>query len=57
MPRRQPAGASGQHERAERDDDTRTREIARMLGGERMSQTSLAHAREMLGKKAPETSS
>jgi DNA repair protein RecN (Recombination protein N) len=39
------------------DDDTRTREIARMLGGERMSQTSLAHAREMLGKKAPETSS
>ncbi|MBT2322899.1 DNA repair protein RecN [Variovorax paradoxus] len=39
------------------DDDTRTREIARMLGGERVSQTSLAHAREMLGKKTPETSS
>jgi len=39
------------------DDDTRTREIARMLGGERISQTSIAHAREMLGRKAPETSS
>lgn len=39
------------------DDDSRTREIARMLGGEHVSQTSLAHAREMLGKKAPETSS
>ncbi|WP_162576367.1 DNA repair protein RecN [Variovorax sp. PBL-H6] len=36
------------------DDDNRTREIARMLGGERVSQTSLAHAREMLGKKTPE---
>lgn len=31
------------------DGDSRTREIARMLGGERVSQTSLAHAREMLG--------
>lgn len=39
------------------DDDSRTREIARMLGGEHVSQTSLAHAREMLNKKAPETSS
>jgi DNA repair protein RecN (Recombination protein N) len=39
------------------DEDSRTREIARMLGGERISQTSLAHAREMLGKKAQETSS
>ncbi|GAA4336790.1 DNA repair protein RecN [Variovorax defluvii] len=38
------------------DEDTRTREIARMLGGERVSQTSLAHAREMLGKKTPEVS-
>jgi DNA repair protein RecN (Recombination protein N) len=38
------------------DEDTRTREIARMLGGERVSQTSLAHAREMLGRKAPEVS-
>ncbi len=37
--------------------DTRAREIARMLGGERISQTTLAHAREMLGKEAPETSS
>ncbi|OUM01791.1 DNA repair protein RecN [Variovorax sp. JS1663] len=35
------------------DEDTRVREIARMLGGERVSQTSLAHAREMLGRKAP----
>lgn len=39
------------------DEDTRPHEIARMLGGERVSQTSLAHAREMLGKKTPETSS
>jgi DNA repair protein RecN (Recombination protein N) len=39
------------------DDDNRAQEIARMLGGERVSQTSLAHAREMLGKEAPETSS
>ena len=38
------------------DEDTRTQEIARMLGGERVSQTSLAHAREMLGRKTPETS-
>ncbi|MDM0105038.1 DNA repair protein RecN [Variovorax sp. J22R24] len=35
----------------------RTQEIARMLGGERVSATSLAHAREMLGAKTPETSS
>jgi len=33
------------------DDDSRAREIARMLGGEKVSQTSLAHAREMLGHK------
>jgi DNA repair protein RecN (Recombination protein N) len=38
------------------DGDRRTNEIARMLGGEHISQTSLAHAREMLSKKAPETS-
>jgi len=37
------------------DVEGRTQEIARMLGGERVSQTSLAHAREMLGHKAPET--
>jgi DNA repair protein RecN (Recombination protein N) len=30
----------------------RTREIARMLGGERTSATSLAHAREMLGRQS-----
>ena len=34
------------------DADARTREIARMLGGERTSATSLAHAREMLGKQS-----
>ncbi|RZL91728.1 MAG: DNA repair protein RecN [Variovorax sp.] len=39
------------------DPESRTAEIARMLGGERVSRTSLAHAREMLGKEAPETSS
>jgi len=37
--------------------DDRAREIARMLGGEKVSATSLAHAREMLGHKAPATAS
>jgi len=37
------------------DDDNRAREIARMLGGEKVSQTSLAHAREMLGHKTSAT--
>jgi len=37
------------------DDDNRAREIARMLGGEKVSQTSLAHARELLGHKTPAT--
>jgi len=32
--------------------ESRAQEIARMLGGERVSRTSLAHAREMLGHKA-----
>ena len=32
--------------------DARTREIARMLGGERISDTTLAHASEMLGAAA-----
>lgn len=32
--------------------DARTREIARMLGGERISDTTLAHASEMLGATA-----
>ena len=30
------------------DADNRVQEVARMLGGERISSTSLAHAREML---------
>jgi DNA repair protein RecN (Recombination protein N) len=34
------------------DGDARAREIARMLGGERPSATSLAHAREMLGRQS-----
>ena len=34
------------------DDEGRVREIARMLGGERVSATTLAHAREMLGKQS-----
>ncbi|MBS0339277.1 MAG: hypothetical protein JSS56_02050, partial [Proteobacteria bacterium] len=34
------------------EDDARDQEIARMLGGERVSATTLAHAREMLGKPA-----
>jgi DNA repair protein RecN (Recombination protein N) len=33
------------------DAEGRTHEVARMLGGERVSQTSLAHAREMLEMK------
>ncbi|MBB3179594.1 DNA repair protein RecN [Variovorax sp. Sphag1AA] len=39
------------------DAEGRTHEIARMLGGERVSQTSLAHARELLGAKTAEASS
>ncbi|MET0542186.1 MAG: DNA repair protein RecN [Variovorax sp.] len=35
------------------DGAAREKEIARMLGGEKVSQTTLAHAREMLGKSAP----
>ena len=31
------------------DGEQRVAEIARMLGGERLSSTSLAHAKEMLG--------
>jgi len=37
--------------------EDRAQEIARMLGGERVSATSLAHAREMLGTRTTETSS
>ncbi|MGJ7582593.1 DNA repair protein RecN [Variovorax sp. RHLX14] len=37
------------------DDEARTREVARMLGGERVSATSLAHAREMLGNQSNDT--
>ena len=33
------------------DSEGRAQEVARMLGGERVSRTSLAHAREMLGQK------
>ncbi|MGF6526328.1 DNA repair protein RecN [Variovorax sp. PvP013] len=36
-------------------DDHRVHEIARMLGGERVSPTSLAHAREMLGSQDAKT--
>ena len=36
-------------------DDRRVHEIARMLGGERVSPTSLAHAREMLGSQDAKT--
>ncbi len=39
------------------DAEGRMHEIARMLGGERVSPTSLAHAREMLGAKTAEASS
>ena len=33
--------------------EQRVSEIARMLGGERLSDTTLAHAREMLGSPSP----
>ena len=33
--------------------EARVAEVARMLGGERLSGTSLAHAQEMLGSAAP----
>ena len=33
--------------------DERVAEIARMLGGERATETTLAHAREMLGTATP----
>ncbi|VWX57266.1 DNA repair protein RecN [Burkholderiales bacterium 8X] len=36
------------------DADGRAREIARMLGGERISSTTMAHARELLGKPEAE---
>ena len=36
--------------------EERVSEIARMLGGEKLSATTLAHAREMLGTPAPKTS-
>ncbi|RYY49899.1 MAG: DNA repair protein RecN, partial [Comamonadaceae bacterium] len=36
------------------DGVAREKEIARMLGGEKTSATSLAHARELLGKPASE---
>ncbi|HET6827738.1 MAG TPA: DNA repair protein RecN, partial [Ramlibacter sp.] len=32
--------------------EKRVAEVARMLGGERLSGTTLAHAKEMLGDKA-----
>ena len=35
------------------EDDKRVAEIARMLGGEKVSETTLAHAREMLHKPEP----
>jgi DNA repair protein RecN (Recombination protein N) len=59
--KRQTTGTGGDGPRTESgvsrlDDDSRAREIARMLGGERVSQTSLAHARAMLGHKHPATS-
>lgn len=36
--------------------EERVSEIARMLGGEKLSATTLAHAREMLGSPVPKTS-
>ena len=44
-------GARTESSVAALDDEGRVRELARMLGGERVSATTLAHAREMLGKQ------
>ena len=46
-----PAAARTESSVALLDAEGRAQEIARMLGGERVSRTSLAHAREMLGQK------
>jgi DNA repair protein RecN (Recombination protein N) len=46
------AGQVGSRVESVRDQD-RVREIARMLGGETLSTTSLAHAREMLDRTTP----
>ena len=58
--KRQVRGAGGEDARTESGvaalaDDRRVHEIARMLGGERVSPTSLAHAREMLGSQDAKT--
>ena len=59
--KRQTSGGKGTEPRTEStvaplDAAGRTQEVARMLGGERVSKTSLAHAREMLEKQVPATS-
>ena len=44
--------AQGTHSRVDAvTQEDRVREIARMLGGEKISETTRAHAREMLGLK------
>ena len=58
--KRQVRAAGGEDARTESGvavlaDDRRVQEIARMLGGERVSTTSLAHAREMLGPQDART--
>jgi DNA repair protein RecN (Recombination protein N) len=57
--KRQVDSAGGEAPRTESsvallDAEGRMHEIARMLGGQRVSKTSLAHAREMLGQRASE---
>ena len=57
--KRQTESAKGETPRTESsvallDAEGRTQEIARMLGGERVSKTSLAHARELLDKRDSE---
>ncbi len=54
--KRQTESASGEGPRTESsvallDTEGRMQEVARMLGGERVSKTSLAHAREMLDRR------
>ena len=46
------AGPSSTESSRCRTSERRTHEVARMLGGERVSRTSLAHAREMLGARS-----
>ena len=52
---KQSAGATVVSSVAAVQGEQRVAEVARMLGGERLSGTTLAHAKEMLGEAGPNT--